>query len=130
MRSLVPVPVRACGELEILPYVPIALRLRTGVSIRTYGDQVAFGVTGDYDGAPEVEPLARTIENELQALSLAYRPSPALSVVTPLRASRHQRHHRRHRPLSDQGRAGRSPEGGCPPWSRCFRLTGRGCGGR
>ncbi|WP_433518762.1 wax ester/triacylglycerol synthase family O-acyltransferase [Nonomuraea sp. CA-143628] len=71
--------------LEILPYVPIALRLRTGVSICTYGDQVTIGVTGDYDSAPEVGPLARTIENELQALSLAYRPTPALSVVTPLR---------------------------------------------
>ncbi|MEV6156613.1 wax ester/triacylglycerol synthase family O-acyltransferase [Nonomuraea sp. NPDC052129] len=71
--------------LEILTYVPIALRLRTGVSIFTYGDQVTFGVTGDYDSAPEVEPLARTIENEIQALSLAYRPGPAPPVVTPLR---------------------------------------------
>ncbi|MFG1965318.1 wax ester/triacylglycerol synthase family O-acyltransferase [Nonomuraea sp. NPDC049028] len=82
-----PEPLYLLGRrvLEILPYVPIALRLRTGVSICTYGDQVAFGVTGDYDGAPEVEPLARTIENELQALSLAYRPNPALPAVTPLR---------------------------------------------
>ncbi|MFI7150185.1 wax ester/triacylglycerol synthase family O-acyltransferase [Nonomuraea sp. NPDC050022] len=72
--------------LEILPYVPIALRLRTGVSICTYGDQITFGVTGDYDSAPEVEPFARTIENELQALSLACRPNPALAVVTPLRS--------------------------------------------
>ncbi|MCA2229250.1 WS/DGAT/MGAT family O-acyltransferase [Nonomuraea aurantiaca] len=71
--------------LEILPYVPIALRLRTGVSIFTYGDQVTFGVTGDYDSAPEVKPFARAIEHELHALSLAHRPNPAPSVVTLLR---------------------------------------------
>ncbi|MFC4119816.1 WS/DGAT/MGAT family O-acyltransferase [Nonomuraea zeae] len=61
--------------LEILPYVPIAARLRTGVSIFTYCDQVAFGVTGDYDSAPEVSQLADAIGAELQALVTAYRPA-------------------------------------------------------
>ncbi|UBU18231.1 WS/DGAT/MGAT family O-acyltransferase [Nonomuraea gerenzanensis] len=63
--------------LEILPYVPIATRLRTGVSIFTYCDQVTFGVTGDYDSAPEVEGLARAIEREVEALRLAFCPPPA-----------------------------------------------------
>jgi WS/DGAT/MGAT family acyltransferase len=39
--------------LEIFPYVPIALRLRTGVSVLSYCDQVTFGVTADYSAAPE-----------------------------------------------------------------------------
>ncbi|GAA2216202.1 diacyglycerol O-acyltransferase [Nonomuraea monospora] len=65
--------------LEILPYVPIATRLRTGVSIFTCCDQVTFGVTGDYDSAPEVERLARSIERETERLCLAFRPSPVLS---------------------------------------------------
>jgi diacylglycerol O-acyltransferase / wax synthase len=34
--------------LEIFPYVPIALRLRTGVSILSYCDQITFGVTSDF----------------------------------------------------------------------------------
>ncbi|MEV4471859.1 wax ester/triacylglycerol synthase family O-acyltransferase [Nonomuraea sp. NPDC049504] len=63
--------------LEILPYVPIANRLRTRVSIFTYCDQVTFGVTGDYDSAPEVEGLARGIEREVERLRLAFRPSQA-----------------------------------------------------
>ncbi|GAA3561033.1 diacyglycerol O-acyltransferase [Nonomuraea rosea] len=61
--------------LEILPYVPIASRLRTGVSIFSYCDQVTFGVTGDHAGAPEVAQLARSIESELWELRRAYRPS-------------------------------------------------------
>ncbi|MFI7643639.1 wax ester/triacylglycerol synthase family O-acyltransferase [Nonomuraea sp. NPDC049400] len=54
--------------LEIFPYVPIIARLRTGVSIFSYCDQVAFGVTGDYDSAPEVERFACAIEEELGKL--------------------------------------------------------------
>ncbi|SEH04003.1 diacylglycerol O-acyltransferase [Nonomuraea solani] len=63
--------------LEILPYVPIASRLRTGVSIFSYCDQVTFGVTGDHVGAPEVAQLARSIEGELWELRRAYRPTRA-----------------------------------------------------
>jgi diacylglycerol O-acyltransferase len=48
--------------VEILPYVPIAVRLRTGVSVLTYCDRVAFGVTTDYRSAPEADLLARAIE--------------------------------------------------------------------
>jgi len=47
--------------LEILPYVPIAVRLRTGVAILTYCDQVTFGVTSDYGSTPEADALARAI---------------------------------------------------------------------
>ncbi|MFG1949452.1 WS/DGAT domain-containing protein [Nonomuraea sp. NPDC048826] len=63
--------------LEILPYVPIATRLRTGVSVFSYCDRVAFGVTGDHDSAPEVERLARGIEREIERLRLAFFPPAA-----------------------------------------------------
>jgi diacylglycerol O-acyltransferase len=59
--------------VEILPYVPIAYRLRTGVSIFTYGGQVTFGVTGDAANAPEVERLAAAIEAEVHMLIAAHR---------------------------------------------------------
>src|SRR5205814_5025925 len=48
--------------VEILPYVPIAVRLRIGVSVLTYCDRVAFSVTADYGSAPEADPLAHEIE--------------------------------------------------------------------
>ena len=43
-------PLYALGRrlVEIIPYVPIATTLRTGVAIFTYSGQVTFGVTGDY----------------------------------------------------------------------------------
>lgn len=71
--------------LEILPYVPIATRLRTGVSIFTYCDQVTFGVTGDRDSAPEVGRLARHIEDELHQLSAAHLPKAAVPETAPQR---------------------------------------------
>ncbi len=49
--------------LEIIPYVPIATRLRTGISIFTYCDKVTFGITGDYDTNPDLDVLARGIED-------------------------------------------------------------------
>ncbi len=44
--------------LEIIPYVPIATTLRTGVSIFTYCGQVTFGITGDYATTPDLDVLA------------------------------------------------------------------------
>jgi diacylglycerol O-acyltransferase len=47
--------------IEILPYVPIAIRLRTGIAAMTYGEQMAFGVTCDHDTGPEADLLANSI---------------------------------------------------------------------
>ena len=54
--------------VEIIPYVPIATTLRTGVSIFTYCDDVTFGVTGDYDTNPDLEVLAHGIEDGVSEL--------------------------------------------------------------
>lgn len=54
--------------VEIIPYVPIASTLRTGVSIFTYGGQVVFGVTGDYAAAADIDVLADGIEHALAEL--------------------------------------------------------------
>ncbi len=48
--------------LEILPVPPIALQLRTGVAMVSYADHFVFGITGDYDAAPDLEALASGIE--------------------------------------------------------------------
>jgi WS/DGAT/MGAT family acyltransferase len=54
--------------LEIFPYVPIALRLRTGVSILSYCDQITFGVTTDYAIAPDPGVLADAITDGIREL--------------------------------------------------------------
>lgn len=55
--------------VELLPYVPIAVRVRVGVAVMTYCDDVAFGITADYDNAPEVDLLARAIERVIADLA-------------------------------------------------------------
>ena len=57
--------------VEIIPYVPIATTLRTGVSIFTYCGNVTFGITGDYATTPDIEVLARGIEDGISELMAA-----------------------------------------------------------
>ena len=66
-------PLYALGRrlTEIVPYVPIATRLRTGVAIFSYCGQVTFGVTGDYDSAADVWTLAEGIERGMAELLAA-----------------------------------------------------------
>ena len=54
--------------LEILPVPPIALHLRTGIAMLSYADQFVFGITADFDSAPDVDALAAGIENEVRQL--------------------------------------------------------------
>jgi len=63
---------------EILPYVPIASRLRTGIAIFSYRHQLTFGVTADYDTVPDVELLATGIRDSITELTeLAELAKPA-----------------------------------------------------
>ncbi len=59
--------------VEIIPYVPIATTLRTGVSIFTYCGNVTFGITGDYATTPDIDVLARGIEDGICELLAAAR---------------------------------------------------------
>lgn len=54
--------------VDILPYVPIALGLRIGIAILSYSDRVSFGITGDFDAAPDIEFLASEIERHMKIL--------------------------------------------------------------
>ena len=71
-------PLYALGRrlVEMIPYVPIASRVRLGVSILSYCDTVAFGVTGDYDGAEDVALLARGIAEGMTELLEAAAAAP------------------------------------------------------
>jgi diacylglycerol O-acyltransferase len=58
--------------VRVLPVPPIALRLRTGIAILSYADDLTFGITADYDTAADVDDLAGDIERgaaQLVALS-------------------------------------------------------------
>ncbi len=48
--------------LRLLPIPPIALHLRTGIAMLSYGDDLVFGITADYDAVPDVDELASGIE--------------------------------------------------------------------
>ncbi|GAA4759679.1 wax ester/triacylglycerol synthase family O-acyltransferase [Actinomycetospora chibensis] len=54
--------------LEIIPYVPIGSTAQIGVSIMSYRDGLAIGLTGD-ESVEDLDVLARGIESELALLS-------------------------------------------------------------
>ena len=57
-------PLYVCGRrmLEAYPYVPIAGHIRVGVAMWSYCGDVYFGITGDWDGAPDIEKVATGID--------------------------------------------------------------------
>jgi WS/DGAT/MGAT family acyltransferase len=59
--------------LEIIPYVPIATTVRTGISIFSYCGQLTFGITGDFAANPDLDVLARGIEHGMAELLTAAR---------------------------------------------------------
>jgi WS/DGAT/MGAT family acyltransferase len=59
--------------LEIIPYVPIATTVRTGISIFSYNGNVTFGITGDFAANPDLDVLAKGIEHGVSELMVAAR---------------------------------------------------------
>jgi len=54
--------------LEAFPFVPIAGAVRVGVAIFSYNGMLNYGVTGDYDSAPDIGVLCRGIEDGMSEL--------------------------------------------------------------
>jgi diacylglycerol O-acyltransferase len=54
--------------LRAYPYVPLASQVRIGVAIFSYSGLLTYGVTGDYDTAPDIDVLCRGIEDGLGEL--------------------------------------------------------------
>jgi WS/DGAT/MGAT family acyltransferase len=63
-------PLYSCGRrmVRACPYVPLAAPLRVGVAIFSYDGEVTFGITGDYDTAPDIDVLGDGIGAEVKAL--------------------------------------------------------------
>jgi diacylglycerol O-acyltransferase len=72
-------PLYAAGRrmLECFPYVPLGGRVRVGVAIFSYDGGLAFGVTGDWDSAPDIHVLCEGIERSIAHLVAAADPRPA-----------------------------------------------------
>jgi diacylglycerol O-acyltransferase len=63
---------------SLLPIPPIALRLRTGVAVLSYADDLMFGITADYDAGADVEELAKGIEMAVARLEMLSQDSVLL----------------------------------------------------
>jgi diacylglycerol O-acyltransferase / wax synthase len=87
-------PLYAAGRrmLEAFPYVPLAGNVRVGVAIYSYDGGLSFGVTGDYDTAPDLDVLCAGIEDGLEELvglagPAAQRTTKGSPAATPRGAS-------------------------------------------
>lgn len=54
--------------LQAYPFVPLGAQMRVTVAIFSYDGQVNYGVTGDFDAAPDVDVLCRGVEKGLAEL--------------------------------------------------------------
>ena len=54
--------------LESIPFVPLAGHVRMGVAIFSYDGSFKFGVTGDWDTAPDIRVLCEAIERAMAEL--------------------------------------------------------------
>jgi WS/DGAT/MGAT family acyltransferase len=54
--------------VAMLPYVPIADRVRIGVAMFSYRDTLTFGITADYDSTPDLHVLADGITHSMAVL--------------------------------------------------------------
>ncbi|MGI8757265.1 MAG: WS/DGAT/MGAT family O-acyltransferase [Acidimicrobiales bacterium] len=64
----VPLFAAGCRMLSSYPYVPLASQIRVGVAIFSYNGEVTYGMTGDYDAAPDLDALADGINDGMDEL--------------------------------------------------------------
>jgi hypothetical protein len=72
-------PLYAAGKrmLESFPYIPLFAHVRVAVAIFSYDGALSFGVSGDYDTAPDIDVLCAGIEHGLDQLVRLAARSPA-----------------------------------------------------
>mgnify|MGYP000001616435 FL=1 len=64
--------------IQMYPIPPIALQLRIGIAMLSYGDEFTFGIVADYDSAPDIHVLTEGIERAITRLTeLARQPRRA-----------------------------------------------------
>lgn len=64
-------------ELEALyPVVPLARRQALGIAVMSYNGRLGFGLLADFDAVPELEDIARDLEESIEALARAAHLPP------------------------------------------------------
>ena len=75
--------------LESFPYIPLFASVRVAVAIFSYDGALSFGVSGDYDTAPDIDVLCEGIELGLEELvALAQPPAKKSAQRTRVRSTR------------------------------------------
>jgi diacylglycerol O-acyltransferase len=74
--------------LQSYPFVPVVGSIRIVVAIFSYDGGLYFGVTGDYDGAPDIDVLTGGIARGMKDLLALADPPPAPVVRPRSRAKR------------------------------------------
>lgn len=72
--------------LEYYPYVPLSHGVRVGTAVLSYNGRLAFGITGDFDTAPDVGVLADAIVagiKELKKLARIQSSSTTAGAAQP-----------------------------------------------
>jgi WS/DGAT/MGAT family acyltransferase len=72
--------------LEAFPFVPLGGHVRVGVAIFSYDGGINFGVTGDFDTAPDIAVLCQGIERALAELVSLTTSGPATTPAAGRRA--------------------------------------------
>jgi diacylglycerol O-acyltransferase len=74
-------PVQTVGRrmLESYPFVPVVGSVRIVVAIFSYDGGLYFGVTGDYDGAPDIDVLTGGIERGMAELLARAEGAPGVT---------------------------------------------------
>jgi len=65
--------------LQSYPFVPVVGSIRIVVAIFSYDGGLYFGVTGDYDGAPDIDVLTEGIERGMKELTARAYPAAPVS---------------------------------------------------
>ncbi|MGE2728906.1 WS/DGAT/MGAT family O-acyltransferase [Mycolicibacterium vaccae] len=80
-----PLTVMGAKVVRLMPIPPLALQLRTAIAILSYADRLTFGVLADYDAAPDIDVLARGIEEAVEQLveltTVPHRTTPLGTLV-------------------------------------------------
>jgi WS/DGAT/MGAT family acyltransferase len=68
--------------LEAYPYVPLRADMRLAVAVYTYHGHLGFGITGDYDTAPDLDVFCAGITAGFEQLLTAGDPAAPMSAST------------------------------------------------
>jgi WS/DGAT/MGAT family acyltransferase len=86
-----PMFLAGCRMLEYFPFVPLAGHVRIGVANVSYDGGLNFGVTGDYETAPDIGVLCDGIEAGIaELLALGQPPPPRAKAPRPKRSGARQ----------------------------------------